>query len=324
LGDSHGADGTNERLVWVSFLLLTLAWGTSFMFIKVAVQSVQPLTLVASRLLIGTAGLVLIMRLRGLHFPQQRRIWGHLIVIGAVNVAIPFVLITWAESGVQGLDSGVTSILNSTVPLFSIVIAGVLWQMEQVTGGKVLGLLVGFGGVLVLLSRDGLGSWGNVLPVLAVTTAAACYAAGSVYARRMLHGIRPVVLAAGQLLVAAVIVLPAALLLEDWGNQSFPPQTILALFWLGLMGSCLAYIFYFIVLQAWGATRTTLVTYLIPVVGVTAGVLFLGEELHWQIVAGGLLILSGVGTVNLQDEEIQTESGHSRSGEEPVSSERMR
>lgn len=296
-----------ERLVWVSFLLLALAWGTSFMFIKIAVQTVEPLTLVAGRLLIGWLGLLLIMRWRGLTLPRQWEVWRHLLVVGVVNVAIPFVLIVWAESGARGLDSGVASIINSTVPLFSIVIAGVLYQMEQVTVGKVLGLLVGFLGVIVLLSRNGIGAWGSLLPYLAVTGAAACYAAGSVYARRTLQGIRPVVLATGQLLVAFLVVLPAALLFDNWSQQSFPLVTVLSLLWLGLMGSCLAYIFYFLVLQAWGATQTTLVTYLIPIVGVAAGVVFLDEQLHWQIVAGGLLILSGVGTVNLRETPLADE-----------------
>lgn len=300
--DSGPVDNEREeRLVWVAFLLLALAWGTSFMFIKVAVQTVQPLTLVAGRLLIGWLGLLLIMRWRGLTLPRRWDVWRHLLVVGVINVAIPFVLIVWAESGARGLDSGVTAIINSTVPLFSIVMAGVLWQMEQVTMGKVLGLLVGFLGVIVLLSRDGIEAWGSLLPYLAVTGAAACYAAGSVYARRTLQGIRPVVLATGQLLVAFFTVLPAALLFDDWAQQTFPLATVLSLLWLGLMGSCFAYIFYFFVLQAWGATQTTLVTYLIPIVGVAAGVVFLNEQLHWQIVAGGLLILSGVGTVNLRD-----------------------
>lgn len=287
-----------NRRVWAAFLLLALAWGTSFMFIKIAVQTVQPITLVSLRLLIGWLGLLLVMRWRGAALPRRWRVWRHLLVVGVVNVAIPFVLIVWAESGERGLDSGVASVINSAVPLFSILIAGLLLQMETVTGSKIMGLLVGFGGVVLLLSRGFGRDWGSLLPYLAVVTAAACYAAGSAYARRYLQGIRPVVLAFGQLLVADVAVIIAALLLEDFGVQRFPPSTILALFWLGLMGSCLAYILYFYVLQAWGATRTTLVTYLIPVVGVTAGVLFLGESLDWRLLAGGALILGGIGAVN--------------------------
>ena len=290
---------TNRR-VWLAFLILALAWGTSFMFIKIAVQTVQPLTLVAWRLIIGSAGLYAVSRIRRVRLPQNTQTWRHIAVIGLVNVAIPFVLIVWAESGVQGLDSGVASIVNSTVPLFSIVIAGVLMRMERVTAPAVFGLFVGFGGVVLLMSRDAQASRDSWLPYFAVLGAALCYAAGSAYARRYLHGVSPVALALGQLAVAAAIVFVASLAIETWSAQTFPLRTILALFWLGLVGSTLAYILYFFVLQQWGATRTTLVTYLVPAVGLTAGIIFLNEPFDWRLLAGGGLILSGVATVNLR------------------------
>jgi drug/metabolite transporter (DMT)-like permease len=128
-----------------------------------------------------------------------------------------------------------------------------------------------------------------------------------VYARRNLSGIKPVLLATGQMLVAAAFILVAAFLFEDAGRQRFTWPAALSVLWLGLLGSCLAYILYFFVLQEWGATRTTLVTYLIPVVGVAAGVLFLDERLDWQAIMGALLILSGVGLVNWRP-------GHRRPG----------
>jgi drug/metabolite transporter (DMT)-like permease len=289
-----------DKRVWPAFLLLALAWGTSFMFIKIAVQTVQPMTLVASRLLVGSLGLLAVARLRKVQLPREGRAWRHLVVIGVVNVAIPFVLIVWAESGVQGLDSSVASIVNSTVPLFSIVIAGVLLRMERVTTPAVFGLLVGFAGVVLLMSRDPQTTSTSYLPYLAVLGASLCYAAGSVYARRYLQGVAPVALALGQLLIAATVVIAAALLLEPWSANAFPPSTLLALLWLGLVGSTLAYILYFFVLQQWGATRTTLVTYLVPAVGLTAGILILKEPLDWRLLLGGALILSGVGTVNLR------------------------
>jgi drug/metabolite transporter (DMT)-like permease len=287
-----------ERKVWAAFFLLALAWGTSFMFIKIAVRTLQPVTVVAFRLLIGWLGLLVIVRARGLSLPRKPRTWIHLTVIGVINVAIPFILIVWAESGQSGLDSGVAAILNSTVPLFSILIAGLILQMERITGGRVLGLIVGFGGVVLLLGRDPVMDLGSILPYIAVVTAALCYAAGSVYARHYLQGIKPVLLAAGQLFIADVFAFIFAFALEDFGAQTFSWEAIAALLWLGLFGSCLAYILYFYVLQAWDATRTTLVTYVIPVVGVTAGVLFLGETIDWRVLVGGLLILSGVATVN--------------------------
>lgn len=288
----------DNRRVWAAFALLALAWGTSFMFIKIAVQSLQPMTVVAFRLLIGWLGLYLIVRLRGIRLPTSRRTWSHIGVIGVVNVAIPFILITWAESGPQGLDSGLASILNSTVPLFSIVIAGVVLSMEQVTAGSVLGLLIGFAGVILLFSRDGLGDPGSLLPQLAMIVAASCYAIGTIYARRYLRNVRPVALALGQLLVADVAAFAMVFTFEGFAQQSFTWPAVGSLLWLGLLGSCLAYILYFFVLQEWGATRTVLVTYVVPVVGVAAGVIFLGEQVDWRIFVGGLLILSGVAAVN--------------------------
>jgi drug/metabolite transporter (DMT)-like permease len=287
----------NDRKVWAAFLLLALTWGSSFLFIKIAVQTLQPFTLVALRLGVGLAGLLVLMRLRGLSLPRGRTIWQHLSVMGLFNVAVPFVLITWAESGANGVDSSVASVLNSTVPLFSIVISGVILSAETVTAGKVIGLLVGFAGVVLLLSRHISQEWAGFVPYLAVVIASLCYAAASAYGRRHLQGLPVLVISTGQLITATTIVALAMLFTEDLSQQSLPLPTIASILWLGLLGSCLAYILYFTVLQNWGATRTTLVTYLLPVVGVAAGVIFLNEALDWRLLAGGLLILSGVGVV---------------------------
>lgn len=287
-----------DRRVWGAFFLLATAWGSSFMFIKLAVETLQPLTVVAFRLLIGWLGLLLIARVRHVPLPTKRSDWLHLTVIGVINVAIPFTLIVWAESGPDGLGSGLASILNSTVPLFSILIAGLVLNMERITVGAVVGLIVGFAGVVLLFSRSLVTSGGSLLPQIAVVLAAFFYAVGTIYARRYLRGFRPVALALGQLFMADVFVFVMAFLFDDFGQQTFTLQAVGALLWLGLFGSCIAYILYFYVLQEWGATRTTLVTYVVPIVGVAAGVLFLREQLDWRMFVGGLLILSGVGAVN--------------------------
>ncbi|MCI0397968.1 MAG: EamA family transporter [Chloroflexi bacterium] len=287
-----------DRKVWSAFLLLALTWGTSFLFIKVALRTLQPITLVALRLLVGWLGLMVIARWQGLTLPRERRLWKHLALMGLLNTAVPFVLITWAESGPKGVDSAVASVLNSTVPLFSLVIAGWILRAEPTTAGRVVGLLVGFAGVLLLFSRNLTGEWGGLAPQLAVVAAALCYALSSSYARRYLVGVKPVVVSAGQLLVATGVAWLAAFLGEDFAQQSLTVASAGAILWLGLLGSCLAYILYFYILQQWGATRTTLVTYILPVVGVSAGALFLGEQVDWRLVVGGLLILSGVGAVN--------------------------
>jgi drug/metabolite transporter (DMT)-like permease len=287
-----------NRNVWGAFLLLALAWGTSFMFIKVASRTVAPLTLVTVRLLFAWPLLLLIARWRRLPLPRRRDTWRHLAVIGVINVAVPFSLITWAESGARGLDSGLASVLNSTVPLFSVIIAGLLWQMEQVTTSMVAGLLVGFGGVVVLFGGTATWSVNSLLPYVAVVLAAVAYALGTAYARRNLHGVPPVILATGQLFTANVTVAVGALLFDDLGAQRFPLESLGALAWLGIIGSCLAYILYFYILREWGATRATLVTYVIPVVAVTVGFLFLDERVGWRLLVGGLLVLCGVAVVN--------------------------
>ncbi len=287
-----------ERKVWSAFLLLALAWGTSFFFIKIALQTLEPFTLVSVRLLIGSVGLMVVMILTRQSLPQNKSIWGHLTFLGVINTALPFFLITWAESGKDGLDSAVASVLNSTVPLFSIVIAGAILKIEQSSIGRISGVIVGFIGVVLMLSR-GLGATsGSLMAHLAVIIAALCYAISSNYARKNLQQVSPVVVATGQLIVAAIVVSILAFVFEDYRVQSFTQTTVVSLLWLGLLGSCLAYILYFYVLRHWGPTRTTLVTYLLPVVGVTAGVLFLDEAIDWRLVTGGILILSGVALVN--------------------------
>lgn len=288
----------NDRRVWFAFMGLALAWGTSFLFIKIGVQTLPPVTLVAFRLLIGLAGLLVVMRLQKLAFPRERKTWAHLFVLGAVHVGLPFALITWAESGEQGINSGLASVLNSIVPLFSVVISGLLLRAEPVTGGRILGLLVGFAGVVLLVGPDLDSGIEQLTPYAAMIVAALCYAAATAYARHYLSGLRPVVLSAGQLVAAVAVVFPIAILLEDAGPAAFTPAAIGSLLWLGLIGSCLAYILYFFILSHWGATRATLVTYVVPVVGVTAGALILGETVGWQLIVGGLMILSGVATVN--------------------------
>lgn len=302
VGYNHSS--MSERRVWLAFLLLSLAWGTSFLFIKIAVRTMPPWTLVAFRLSIGLVGLLVVVWLQGLTLPRDWTTWRRLGTLGLFNSAVPFILITWAESGEQGLDSGVASVLNSTVPLFSIIISGVILKVETVNLRTVGGLSIGFMGVVLLVSRDFAGEFVGLMPYAAMIVASILYAIASAYARRHFQGVPAVITATGQIGSAALVTLIGAFVLEDLASQSLaellPLPSLLAILSLGFFGSCIAYILYFFVLQNWGATRTTLVTYLIPVVGVTAGALVLNEVVDWRLLVGGLLILGGVGTVNLR------------------------
>jgi len=289
---------TGERRVWAAFFALAIIWGSSFLFIKIALQTLQPITLVSFRLLFGWLGLLVIIFVQRLPLPRDRTLWRHLLTMALINVAIPFNLITWAESGPDGIDSGVASVLNSTVPLFSVVISGFMLRAETVTVATIGGLLVGFAGVILLVGPTLGGDSGSLAPYVAMVLSAICYAASSAYARRYLRGEAAVTVSFGQLLLANIIVVVFAFALEGKEGQTMTWTTLGALLWLGLLGSCAAYVLYFFIIQQWGATRATLVTYLIPIVGVTAGVLLLNEVVGWRLLVGGLLILAGVGVVS--------------------------
>ena len=162
-----------------------------------------------------------------------------------------------------------------------------------------MGLLLGFAGVVLLFAPElGRSEIAGLLPYFAILVATLCYAFSAIYARRYFYKVRPVILAFSQLLVADFLVWIAALLLEDFSTQSVNGATVFALIWLGLLGSCFAYLCYFYVLQQWGATRATTVTYFLPVIGVISGVVFLGEMVTVLLILGGALIVIGVWAVN--------------------------
>lgn len=280
---------------WAAFLGLGLIWGSSFLWIKIGLREIGPFTLVAFRLLFGAAGLFTVLRLRPQPFPERGRIWWTLALLGLTNTALPFVLITWGE---QTVDSSVAAVLNSSVPLFTLVIAHLALDDEQITLTRAVGLLTGFLGVLLLFSRglaqsDG----GGFLGEIAILIAAISYAGSSVFARRNLRAVPLLVQAFLPLLFADALSWTSAALLEPPLAIPASPTTWMALLWLGLLGSCIAYLLYFYLLHAIGATRTTLVTYVFPVVGVALGVLVLGEMLDWRLLAGASLVVASIAVV---------------------------
>ena len=286
----------SQRNVWLAFLLLSVTWGTSFLFIKLALADLHPSTLVALRLTVGTVVLLLVARWRKLSLPRDRRTWQHLFLIGALGIAIPFVLISWAE---QKMDSGLTSVLNSTVPLFSIIVAGAWLKQETVTVGKIVGLVMGFLGVLLLFVRELQIGEGNAAAPLAVMFSGLFYAVSTTYARHHLRQVNPIVTATGQVAAACLLAWIIALI-SGVSGQQLTWTALGAVVWLGALGSALAYILFYYILAAWGPTRSALVTYVIPLIAVTIGAIFLREYVDWRLLAGGLLILSGVGAVNSQ------------------------
>jgi drug/metabolite transporter (DMT)-like permease len=252
---------------------------------------------VSWRLLFGTLGMVAVIALRRPSFPRTWRTWVALAVLGIINTALPFVLISWGE---KSIDSAVAAVLNSTVPLFTLVIAHLFLHDEQITARKVVGLLIGFAGVLALMARDlrpeglRIGALGQA----AVLVAAVSYASASVFARRTMREISPLVQAFVPMAFADAVVWSIATQVGDPGRLPVLPITWVALLWLGLLGSCVAYLLYYHLLHSVGATRAVMVTYIFPVVGVALGVLFLDELADWHLLVGGLLVVASIAVVN--------------------------
>jgi drug/metabolite transporter (DMT)-like permease len=284
---------------WGAFILLALVWGSSFLWIKIAVEEIGPFTLVAFRLLFGVLGLLAVMGLQRRTFPRDRRTLLAYLFMGTVNTAIPFVLISWGETKI---DSGLAGILNSTVPLFTIVIAHFWLHDEKITLPRIVGLVVGFVGVVVLVSRDfgPQGVHGNLWGQIAVIAAAVCYATAITFSRKYLRNQQPVVQSTMVSLFADVLIWLSIPIAEPSFHLPALPKTWIALLWLGLLGSCTAYLLFFSLINAWGPTRASVVTYTFPITSLVLGVLFLNEIVDWRLLAGTALVVGGILVLNLK------------------------
>jgi drug/metabolite transporter (DMT)-like permease len=285
------------RLNWVLFFALGLMWGSSYLFIKIGVETLPTFTLVAFRLGIGLAFLALVVAVAREQLPREPKMYGHLLVMSVVNIALPFALITTAE---QSVDSALAAILNGAVPLFVIVIAALFLHDEPITVNRLVGLAVGYAGVVLLVARS-LGASGvesSIGGELALLGSTASYGIGAVYARRNVRGLRPMIPALFQVGFAFVITSVIALVIERPFEVEWTDRSLFAIVWLGLLGSGVAYLVFFRLLQSWGATRTSLVAYLLPIVGIVAGALVLDEVVDAGVLAGTALIIGGVALVN--------------------------
>jgi drug/metabolite transporter (DMT)-like permease len=285
---------------WLVFLLLGAIWSSSFMWIKIAVQEIGPVTLVAFRVLFGLLFGVVVIYIQRIRWPRTLKEWTPLLILSIANIAIPFFLISWGE---QAIDSAVASILNATTPLFTILVAHFLLQDDKMTAPKVLGLLMGFAGVVILMSKDIGTSLGSVLGQFAIVLASAFYAGGAVYARRTTQDLPGIMRSAGPLLPATVVMWLMMFAVES--PVKFPQLGItwIALLFLGVLGSGLAFVMSYYLLHEIGPTRTSMVTYLFPLGGVILGVLFLNEELSWQLVVGAVLIVLSLVVANMQSQK---------------------
>jgi drug/metabolite transporter (DMT)-like permease len=291
---------------WAGFWLLALIWGSSFALIRIGVDELSPFQLVFIRTAIAAVGLNLVLLMRGKHIPFNLRELMPLIVIGIGNTTIPFALITWGE---QSIESGLASVLQSSVPLFALIIAHFALSDERITRQKLIGVLVGFCGILLLSSRtleDGQVTnsfWGQ----MAIIGASLFYAIFATYSRKVIQNrFEPLVVSSGAMITAAISSGILMILAPSFGGEAAVPlaevssDVLIAVLILGVVNTFIAYLIFYWIIQQLGAARSTMVTYVIPVFGVTLGVVLLNESVDWRFAVGAVLIFSGIAIVNLK------------------------
>lgn len=285
------------RTDWILLLTLGVMWGTSYGFIKLGVETLTPFTLIASRLLIGFALLATVVVVARESLPRNPRTYLHLLVMAVINIVIPFTLITWAE---QSVASAIAAILNGAVPLLVIVLAALVFPDEPITLGRLVGVIVGYVGVVVLVAPGLAGALNGseVTGEVALLGSTVSYAVGAVYARRNIKGLRPMIPAVFQVGFAFLIVATLALLFEKPLAVAWNSNALIAVVWLGLLGSGAAYLIMFRLLGRIGATATSQLAYLLPVVGIVTGALMFNEAVDGRVIGGTALILGGVTLVN--------------------------
>ncbi len=277
---------------WLLIGALAVLWGLAFFFNAVGLRAMGPNTLVFLRMALATAPLLVFVRIRRLAMPTSFAAWRGLALLGLLNVVIPFVLFTWAQTRIS---SGLASVLNATTPLWGVIVAHFLTADEKATPQRIMGVLLGFAGVTTMLVPDlRAGLSGGLLPQLACLAATLSYALASIVGLRLnLGGMTPVTLATGQVASSAMMMVPVMLLSESPWTLPLPSAgPTLAVLGLALLSTSLAYLLYFRVLESAGASNSLLITFLIPVVAIFLGVVFLGESITpWQLGGIGLIAL---------------------------------
>lgn len=288
---------------WGLLVALSMLWGGSFLFTGIAVRELPPLTIVALRVSLAALALGGVAHLLGLSMPRRREVWLAFFGMGLLNNLIPFCLIVWGQTQIA---SGLASILNATTPLFTVLIAHVLTDDEKMTGNRLAGVIVGFAGVAAMIGPAALGgSLGGglesgLLPQLAVLGAAVSYGFAGIFGRRFKRlGVPPLITATGQVTASTLMLVPVALLADHpW---LLPPPSLTtwgAIVGLALLSSALAYVIFFRILAAAGATNIALVTFLIPVSAILLGSLVLGERLEPRHFGGMALIAAGLACID--------------------------
>ena len=286
-----------RRADWIRLLVLSLLWGGSFFFIAVAVPHLPALTIVWLRVTLAAGVLALVLSATGTPFPP-RRMWPALLVMGALNNALPFTAFVLAQGQITG---ALASILNATTPLFTLLVAAALTREERLTPARLGGLALGIGGVAVMVGGAAAsGGVAHALPYLLCLGAALSYAFASVWGRRFHKGgLAPMTTAFGMLAASALMLTPLAALIDrPWTLPAPPALALGAIAAMAVLSTALAYLLYFRLLADAGSVNVALVTFLVPASAIALGIAILGETVLPRHIAGLALILTGLAVID--------------------------
>ena len=290
---STPAPPPSQTSVAVQFALTGIIWGSSFLFMKVALTGLAPAQVAWGRLVLGALTLGAFMLIRRERLPRRPRVWLHLAVVGVVFCVLPFLLFSWAQ---QHVTSGLASIYNATTPIMTAVMAWAVFRVERLKPVQIGGIVLGIFGVLVIVGPwQGLDFDQSLVAQGAILGATACYGFGLAYMRRFLAntGLSPLSFAFSYIALAAVVMVVLTPVIA-LGPIRWDPWVIGSMLLLGCLGTGVAYIWNQNALRAWGPTRASTVTYITPVVGVILGMLILGEPLAWNEPLGALVVFLAI------------------------------
>ena len=278
------------RLVW---LLLCGIWGSTWLFIKLGLADLPPLTFAGIRFVIAWAIILVVIRARGISLPQHRRDWILLAVTGVLSFSLNYGLIFWAE---QYISSGLAALLQATTPAFGLVIAHLHLPSERLTWAKIAGVILGICGVGVVFSNQlsiagGLALAGSI----AVVASSVFVAYSNVLVKAHGRKLEPAILAAGQMFFGLIPLLLIGIPHE--GNPlhyRWTPLAVVSLFYLAIVGSVIAFLLYYWLIHNMDVTKTMMISLVTPVVAVLLGMVVLREKLDWRTIAGGAMIMSGI------------------------------
>lgn len=282
-----------SRLVW---LLLCCIWGSTWLFIKLGLEDLPPLTFAGIRFLISSAILFGIVLVRGVPIPRRRSDWLLLAITGVLAFTLNYGLLFWGE---QYISSGLAALLQATIPAFGLVIAHFYLPGERMTPAKIFGVIMGVAGVGVIFSNQLSVAGPDALAgSAALVLSSICAAYSNVLVKARGQHLDPAILAAGQMLCGFVPLLVIGIAREGvpWTFR-WTPMALMALVYLAIVGSVIAFLLYYWLVRNMDVTKTMLIALVTPVVAVTLGMLILSEKLDWRTLAGGAMIISGIGLI---------------------------